>query len=250
MVWQRILEISVYGPSDAVKAVHAGADRLELCAGIGTGGLSPSDGMIRMVREVVDVPLHIIARPREGGFVYNELEFPVLLKDIEHLQKIGVDGIATGVLTQDGQVDIPRMQMIIEKAFPVDITFHRAFDYGSDQDQMLEDLIQIGVKRVLTSGGAPSAEEGAENIRNLVEQAAGRIIIMPGGGVRSKNLKKLAAQTGALEFHSSALMPVISEDSLQKKNISLASGNLDSGMQMMQTDEKEIAEMKKILEMI
>jgi copper homeostasis protein len=198
------LEICCYGLSPALIAQAAGAKRVELCASPGEGGVTPSLGLIQTVREQLRISLYPIIRPRGGNFLFSEGEFGAMQKDVALCRHLGCDGIATGLLLEDGRVDKKRCGRLVELAYPMGVTFHRAFDHTTDPHAALEDIISIGCERILSSGLQQTALEGASMLRELVERAAGRIIIMPGSGIRASNLAELAALTGASEFHSSA----------------------------------------------
>ncbi len=199
-----MLEICAFNLPAALAAQRAGADRIEFCAAPEEGGVTPSAGLIRAARELLRIPLYPIIRPREGDFLYSAEEFGVMMRDIALCKEIGCDGVVIGMLLADGRVDRPRCARLVETAYPLEVTFHRAFDRAADPFEALETIIGIGCERILTSGQRPVAMEGAELLRELVRQADGRLVIMPGSGVRSGNVAELAARTGAVEFHTSA----------------------------------------------
>ena len=199
-----ILEIAANSVASALAAQQGGAGRVELCTALELGGLTPSYAQIAMAREKLTIPLYVLIRPRAGDFLYNDLEFETMLRDIEACAKAGCDGVVLVVLDADGRVDRPRCRSLISAAGNMGVTFHRAFDLARDPLTALEDVIALGCERVLTSGAQASAIEGAELIRQLVELAAGRIVVMPGAGVVAGNLDKLRELTCAREFHASA----------------------------------------------
>lgn len=198
-----IIEIATSDFETTKSAVEGGADRIELCANIYEGGTTPSHGMIRKCREAFDVLLYPIIRPRGGDFLYSTEEFEIMVHDVKLCKQSGCDGIVTGLLNADGSLDQKRTTLLIETAYPMEITFHRAFDRCRDAFKALEQLIECGCERILTSGQKPVAPEGIELIAEFVNAAGERIIIMPGSGVRKENIKELADKTGAFEFHSS-----------------------------------------------
>jgi copper homeostasis protein len=161
--------------------------------------------MIKVAREKLIIRLHVIIRPRGGDFIYSEDEFNIMKRDIEICKQLKVDGVVLGLLNSDGSVDIKRTKELVDLAQPMSVTFHRAFDCASDPVKSLEDSIHCGCHRILTSGLEPTAVEGAATISKLIEHSKNRIIIMPGGGVRSENIRELF-RTGANEFHSSAII--------------------------------------------
>ncbi len=198
-----IIEIATSDFSTTQSAVEGGADRIELCANLNEGGTTASAALIRRCREKFKISLYPIIRPRGGDFLYTKDEYEIMLNDIKICKEMGCDGIVTGMLNMDGTVDIARMSELVEIAYPMGITFHRAFDRCKDPFEAMEELISIGVERILTSGQKPTAPEGVELIADLNKKADDRIIIMPGSGVRKENIKMLADKTGCTEFHTS-----------------------------------------------
>jgi copper homeostasis protein len=199
-----MLEICIESVASAVAAGAGGADRVELCANLPEGGTTPSAGMIRAVRSAFSGGLMVIIRPRGYDFLFSEPEMDAMLHDIDVAKSLGADGVVIGCLTSDGRVDAERMARLLEAAGSLDVTFHRAFDMSRDRGEALEDLISLGIKRVLSSGGKPGVPAGVHELAALVGQAAGRISIMPGGGVTEKNLGELVRATGVHEIHLSA----------------------------------------------
>lgn len=189
----------------SVEAAHAGgAGRLELCAALELEGLTPQDALVRDALAMRDpLPAFAMVRPRAGDFHYSAGELARMLADIERLARLGVQGIVTGALTADDRIDARATGRLVEAAAPLPVTFHRAFDRVARPTDALEELVQLGVRRVLTSGGAASAWEGRRVLRELVEAARGRILVVPGGGVRVDHAALLVAATGAREIHSS-----------------------------------------------
>jgi copper homeostasis protein len=202
-----VLEICAYNIQSCLIAEMAGATRIELCVGPQQGGVTPSYGLIKYVLEHISIPAFPMIRPRGGDFVYDAAEIGIMKKDILMCRKLGCPGIATGVLLQNGEIDLDAMRRITELAYPMQVTFHKAFDATGDAFRSLEDVMAAGCSRILTSGLRNTAVEGAGILSRLIAQAAGRIVIMPGGGVRSANIAGLAAATGATEFHSSGITP-------------------------------------------
>ena len=198
-----IIEIATSDFETTQSAVDGGADRIELCANLEEGGTTPSRGMIEQCRNSFNLPIFPIIRPRGGDFLYTEEEFQVMLKDARFCKEVGCEGVVIGMLDIDGHIDLERTSALINAAYPLEITFHRAFDRCRDPFKALEDLIKIGCQRILTSGQQPAAPAGKDMIRDLLTEADSRIVIMPGSGVRKENIKMLAEHTGAVEFHSS-----------------------------------------------
>ncbi len=212
------LEIIGFTLQGCISAQAAGAHRIELCDNEAAGGTTPSYGFIKMARQQLSISLYPIIRPRGGNFFYSDEEMEMMKADIIHCKYLGCDGVVLGILDREGKVDKNRCSILIELAYPMEVSFHRAFDSVINQQQALEDIIALGCERVLTSGGKTTAEEGAENIANLVQQAAGRIIIMPGSGIRAANILEIAQKTRATQFHSSAKIFLQSEHSYNLPN--------------------------------
>jgi len=198
-----IIEIATTDFITTKSAVDGGADRIELCASLTEGGTTASFGTIKKCRENFAVHLFPIIRPRGGDFLYTDEEFDIMKNDVKVCKDVGCDGIVIGLLNKLGGIDLKRAAKLIENAYPLEVTFHRAFDRCKDPFEAMEQLIDIGCQRILTSGQRPVAPDGADLIRQLVSIANERIIIMPGSGVRKENIKDLANKTGATEFHSS-----------------------------------------------
>lgn len=218
-------EICANSVASCIAAQEGGADRVELCAGIPEGGTTPSFGMIRNARESIDIALNVIIRPRGGDFLYSESELQEMVYDIQAAKELGADGLVFGCLRPDGSVDMEAMSVLMEAAGETPVTFHRAFDHTSDPFRALEDIISLGCTRILTSGCRPTALEGADLLAQLVEKAAGRIIIMPGCGVREGNIAEIARLSGAREFHFSARESV--ESGMFFRNPEVAMGSED-----------------------
>jgi copper homeostasis protein len=200
----RILEICAFTIQSCLVAQQAGAARVELCDNPIEGGTTPSYGTIKRVREKISLQLYPIIRPRSGNYFYSEEEFAIMQADIQICKELGCDGISVGVQTRSGRIDTERMKQIVEWAGPMGVTCNRVFDNTPDPFQALEELIACGCERILTSGQSSAAPQAGALLGRLVQQAAGRIIIMPGAGVKSTNLEKLIRECNANEFHASA----------------------------------------------
>jgi copper homeostasis protein len=200
-----IAEICVDSIEGVKAALAANATRVELCSALLEGGLTPSFGMTKRAKAVAGpVGVHVMIRPRGGDFLYSDDEFAAMKDDIVALSKTGVDGFVFGLLTDDGMVDIRRVAELTALCRPATVTFHRAFDMARDPFASLEALIDLGVDRLLTSGQAPAVLEGAPLIRDLIDRAAGRIVIMPGGDIRARNVARIIQETGVDEIHFAA----------------------------------------------
>jgi len=197
-------EVCVEGVPGAVAAEAGGAHRIELCAGLVEGGTTPSIGTIRSVLESISIPTVVLVRPRGGDFLYSPEELTALEADVEAIREAGAYGIATGLLTKEGTVDVPGMERIMESAGSLSVTFHRAFDMTRDPLGALEVLLGLSVNRILTSGQERSALDGLPLIRELVQVAGERISILPGGGIGEGNVQQLVRETGVRELHFTA----------------------------------------------
>lgn len=197
-----LVEICAYSLTSCLTAQQAGAGRIELCGGLPEGGTTPSAGLIQLARNQLRIPLYVMIRPRGGDFLYSDHELAVMKADIELAKAAGADGLVLGLLNADGTVDEERTRHLIEFAQPLPVTFHRAFDMTRDPLEALEAVIRTGAERILTSGQQPTAELGINVIRQLTQQAAGRIEIMAGAGVNATNAKRLI-EAGADALHLS-----------------------------------------------
>lgn len=196
-----IFEVCVDSVDSAVAAEQGGATRVELCAALLEGGLTPSAGTIAITRAQVSIGLQVMIRPRGGDFLYSDTEFTSMKHDIELAKQLGSNGVVFGLLTAAGDIDSDRTRVLLDLAKPMNVTFHRAFDMTRDPIAALETLIGLGINRVLTSGQEVSALEGAELVHGLLVHADDKIIVMPGGGITEQNIKKVLDTTGAKEIH-------------------------------------------------
>ncbi len=224
---QYTFEICANSAESCVAAQKGGAHRVELCASMPEGGTTPSFGEIKLARKLIDIRLHVIIRPRGGDFLYTPLELDIMEEDIRMARQAGADGVVFGCLTPEGELDMPAMRRLMKVSEGMSVTFHRAFDYVRNPEQVLEQLIDLGVNRILTSGQQPTAMQGACLLTQLVRQAAGRIVIMPGCGVNEWNIAELAACTGASEFHFSAREQKESKMLLRNPALSMGSSDQD-----------------------
>lgn len=235
-----LLEVIGFTIESCIAAQAAGAHRIELCDNPAEGGTTPSYGFIKAAREKLTIELYPIIRPRGGDFLYSDGEFSMMQTDISLCKALGCDGVVIGILNKDGTVDKKRCKKLVDLAYPMGVTFHRAFDRTNDASKALEDIIEIGCERILTSGRVPNALDGAPAITALIKQAEDRIIIMPGSGIRSENIVALAEQTGAAEFHTSARMMM--DSTMQYKN-----ENMHEQLRSVTLDVEEV---KKIIELL
>jgi copper homeostasis protein len=199
-----LLEVCAFNLQSSIIAEKVGAKRVELCENPADGGTTPSYGTIKQTREKIGIALYPIIRPRAGNFFYDEEEFAIIKQDILLCKQLGCDGISTGVHLQNGEIDTERLKRIVEWAYPMGVTCHRVFDATPNPFKALEEIIDCGCERILTSGQKTAAPDAIDILAKLVQRADGRIIIMPGAGVRSSNIEALIKGTGATEFHTSA----------------------------------------------
>lgn len=216
------LEICVDHLESVAVCARAGVERIELCASLAEGGLTPSIGLLRAARRVFPGRIMAMLRPRGGDFAYAEDEFALMLDELEWLRAEGADGIVAGLLLADGQIDLARTAELLRAAQGLDFTFHRAFDVSRDLDESLDALIALGVPRVLSSGGAPDVARGMDTLARLAARAAGRITILPGGGVSPGLIPELRRRTGVEEVHLSARAAVAGPMSFRRPDLSFS----------------------------
>lgn len=205
-----LLEICVFNVATAIAASNAGADRIELCENYANGGTTPSYGYLKTIREKITIPVFPMIRPRGGDYFHTADEIAIIKKDILLCKELGFDGVVFGLLHQDGTVDKDNMARLVEAAYPLEVTFHRAFDRCKNPLEALEILIEAGCNRILTSGQEPKVTDGLTLVKQMVDQASGRIIILPGSGLNSSNVKHIIDSTGVTEVHTSARIRVAS----------------------------------------
>jgi copper homeostasis protein len=238
-----ILETIAFNIVSCTKAQAGGVQRIELCDNPGEGGTTPSYGFIKAARQKLHIQLYPIIRPRGGDFFYSNDEFEVIRTDVKICKDLGCDGVVIGMLNENATIDKVRCSQLVNLAYPMGVTFHRAFDRVVDMEQAMEDLIDIGCERILTSGLYPTAMEGLSNLKELISLSNERIIIMPGSGVRASNIEEIALQTSAVEFHSSARK--MADSSMNAFN-----ETMKENLQSVDVDEEEIKMMMHNLDAI
>lgn len=238
---KNILEVIGFTIEGCYIAQAAGANRIELCDNPGEGGTTPSKGFISAARKALTIDLFPIIRPRGGDFLYSDDEFAIMKEDIRLCKQLGCDGIVTGILMADGTVDTHRCSELVALAYPMEVTFHRAFDRTADPFTALETIIETGCTRILTSGQKPVATDGLDLIKQLHERADDRIIIMPGSGVRADNVASIAQASGTYEFHTSAR--ILSDSKMQYQQ-----PPMNETLKSVTTDGEEIKKIKSILD--
>lgn len=218
----------------AIAAEKGGAYRIELCENLSEGGTSPSFVTLKMVLRETKIPTHVLIRPRAGNFIYTDEEMKIMIREIRVAKKLGAAGIVVGCLDENGNIDLKKMKLLKKEAKNLSVTFHRAFDFVKNPFDALEQIIDLGCDRILTSGQKKSALEGSDLLKKLIDKSAGRIIIMPGAGINSENILDLKNKTGATEFHFSASKKIV--DKTEPFDLSRTV-----------TDEEEVSRIVKLL---
>lgn len=235
-----LVEVCVEGIDGLVAAQEAGADRVELCASLLEGGLTPSLGVVRQAMAVATIPFHVIIRPRGGDFLYSELEYDTMRDDIFALSSMGVAGVVFGCLTPDGRIDETRMLALAEAAYPMQTTCHRAFDMTRDPEEAIEALVRCGIRHVLTSGQRDTAIEGIDILRRTVTAAAGRIKVMACGALTPDNIAEVRDGTGADELHFAATTTIPSLMAYRNPNVGMGGTPLDREYELAITDTEKV----------
>jgi len=236
-----LIEACVDSVPSALAAEAGGAGRVELCDNMIEGGTSPSAGTIAAAKARLRIPVFVMIRPRGGDFLYSDVEYDVMRRDIAHARELGADGVVLGLLDRGGAVDVERTRALVAAARPLPVTFHRAFDVARDPDEALDALVDLGVERVLTSGLAPTALEGMPLIARLVQRASGRIGILPGCGIDDTNVRDLVGQSGVREVHVRGTSPVRSQMAFRNPRISFRAAVDDDDSVLDVTDTARIA---------
>ena len=242
-----IIEVCAINIQSAIAAQNAGAKRIEFCDNLFEGGTTPSPGTLQVVRKLLDIEINVMIRPRGSDFCYNDFEFEIMKRDIEFCKTLGVDGVVFGILNPNGTIDLKRTKKLIKISHPLNITHHRAFDMTPDPFQSLEEIIELGMDRILTAGQKNTAIEGKELIKKLISQADDRIIIMPGSGINEDNILELKKETGATEFHLTGHKKTESRMTYRKEEIYMGGIPQVPEYEIRVTDEKRI---RKIIELL
>lgn len=237
-------EVCVDSVHSALAAEKGGATRVELCSALSEGGLTPSAGLMELTKKQLNIPVHVLIRPRRGDFLYSDLEFEIMKKDILLAKSLGVEGVVLGILNIDGQVDVKRTEELISLAAPLKITFHRAFDVCIAPFNALADLMRLKVDYLLTSGQKKTALEGAELIAELIKLAGKNLTVMPGGGINEANIGELLKKTGASVFHASARSNVDSRMAFQNHDLSMASNQSLSEYENLMADANRVEKIR------
>lgn len=235
------LELIAFNIQSCIAIQKSGAHRIELCDNPSEGGTTPSFGLIEAARKQTSIDLFPIIRPRGGDFFYSEEEYHIMLRDIEICKSLGCDGIVTGMIHKDGSIPKKEISKMVSTAYPMSVSFHRAFDRAKNHEQAIADIIETGCDRILTSGGYATAMEGVENMAAWIRKFGHAITLMPGSGIRAKNLQDILQQTGAKEFHSSARI-------LQASKMEYHNEHFPENLEHAGIDEEEISRMLTILQ--
>jgi copper homeostasis protein len=241
-----ILEACVNSAVSAIEAEKGGADRVELCENMPEGGCTPSAGAIKFARENISIGLFVMIRPRVADFCYSPEEFEIMKKDVLMAKDLGADGVVFGILKPDGTIDKDRMSQLMELSGPMGITCHRAFDMTRDPYEAMNDLISLGIDRILTSGQSDSALSGAPLIQDLISKSRGKIILMPGHGIKEHNLEQVIRLTGANEFHLYLTKNVTTRMSFLRDNVKMGNQG-HSEYDSIIVDRERIAKAKRIM---
>lgn len=232
-----------------IEAEKGGANRVELCDNLAEGGTTPSAALIQMTKEKLQIPAAVMIRPRHGDFLYSDLEFEIMKKDIEFCKSVGVEAVVFGLLTPEGNIDCERTKKLVETAGNMQVCFHRALDLSNDYLKAIEEIIDCGCHRILTSGGANKAVEGFENIRKAQELYGNKIEIMVGSGINAENVS-MFHNIGIRNFHLSGKVQIDSLMTYRKEGVSMGAISADEEYKITQTDYRKIAEVKQVLESI
>jgi len=235
-----LLEIAADSVTGLDNALKGGAQRIELCAALDIGGLTPTWGLMALAAKA-PVPVYAMIRPRGGNFVFDEVEEAVMTADIMAAREVGLAGVVIGASRPDGSLDAPMLARLIGRAKGLGVTIHRAFDLVPDRDAALETVIELGIERILTSGGVPRAMDGLEAIRHSVEKAAGRVVVMPGSGIRAGNVLEILQRTGAKEVHASGREPLPQATDAKSLAFGFQTANA------LETDEAAVRKMRDLL---
>jgi copper homeostasis protein len=242
-----ILEVCAGSLASALEAQAGGAFRVELCDNLYEGGTTPSFGTIAAVRKMLQIRLHVIIRPRGGDFLYSELEFEIIKRDVIQCKELGVDGIVIGFLTPDGRIDVQRTREIVTLATPLSVTFHRAFDMTRDPFEAFDDLKQTGIHRILTSGQKNSAIDAAPLIRELINRAGESLIIMPGGGLDEYNIRDFNVRVQAKEYHATLRSEIPSKMDFRRPDVYMGGLSQIPEFSIKQTDEGRVRDFVNML---
>jgi copper homeostasis protein len=246
-----LLETIVLSLDDAIAAERAGADRFELCSALSLGGLTPTPGLLQSVKDACRLPVMCMIRPRQGGMFYSDADFKVMMRDAEIALENSADGLVFGVLTHDSEIEVPRCRDILSlvdqarRGRQVETVFHRAFDITARPDTALEQLIDLGFDRILTSGRAETALGGVEEIKRTIELARERIEVLPGGDIDETNVREIIRRTGPGQIH--AYLPTVQTDPTVLKNPAIRFGEEDDELRFSVVDPTRVRAVKRLI---
>lgn len=225
-----IFEVCANSFQSAINAQKGGANRIELCAALEVGGITPSYGLIKQVAEQLTIPIHVLIRPRGGHFVYSDDEIEIMRKDIRFCKELGIDGVVIGMLTKEGAIDVTVLKELVKLARPMKVGFHRAFDRAKDPIESFKTLMDCGIDILLTSGQQPAVNFGLDLIAELVELSNGKIEVLPGGGITEYNAVNIVEKTKVQSIHFSVTAPRVDEDVFSKEQFEKSFGFLETGV--------------------
>lgn len=242
-----ILEVCVDSAESAEAAAKGGADRVELCGNLVIGGTTPETDLFEKIRSLIDIKINVLIRPRYGDFLYTEYEFDIISRSVERFRKMGANGVVIGCLCPDGSLDTERMKRLVELAGPVDVTLHRAFDMCRDPYKTLEQVKELGIRTILTSGQQESSWAGRELLAGLVKESGGKVDIMAGGGVDAGIIRKLIHATGAGSYHMSGKMVLDSGMTYRRQEVSMGVPGMGE-YEIFRTSEAKVREARRVLD--
>lgn len=242
-----VLEVCIDSVESALQAEKGGANRLEMCSNLVIGGTTPDPMLFQMVRELCDIKIHVLLRPRYGDFLYTDYEFEMICRDVTTFRKMGADGVVVGCLCADGSLDVERMKRLRDLAGPMHMALHRAFDVCKDPLQVLQEAMNVGIQTILTSGQKDTCIEGSELLKELIQRSAGKLDILVGSGVNAEIIRKLIPEIGATCFHMSGKKVLDSGMAYRKEGVSMGIPGM-SEYQVFRTDKQEIEKAKKVIE--
>lgn len=242
-----LIEICAYSLQSVLNAEKGGAKRVELCSNPFEGGTTPSTAFIQMALEKTSLDVHVLIRPRGGDFLYTDLEYEQMMKEVLTCKALGVKGVVLGFLTKDGEVDVKRTSQMVRLASPMSVTFHRAFDVSRDPFISLEKIIDSGCHRILSSGQKQDALHGSKLLKQLIDKSNGRIQLMPGGGIGEKNILEVLRCTGATELHMSAKVFLQSGMEYRKESVSMGGSAFENEYRTIESSVERISLMVKLV---
>lgn len=244
---QSRLEVCVDSVESAVNALRGGADRLEICSNLIIGGTTPGVSQFKQIREVCDIALNVLIRPRFGDFLYTDAEFRMIAEDVQMFKELGADGVVVGCLSQDGSLNLEKMKVLRQQADGISMTLHRAFDVCRDPYQTLEEAVALGIDTILTSGQQDNCMDGRDVLAKLIRQADSRIEILVGSGVNAEVIEKLIGEIHASSFHMSGKQRLDSGMQYRNEKVNMGIPGM-SEFDIFRTEESQIRRARRILD--